>query len=95
MQKIVINKCYGGFGLSHKALSKYTELKGVCNPADFWEGEISRNDPILVQVVEEFGNAANGSYTELKVVEIPDGVEWVVEEYDGQEWIAEKHRTWR
>jgi hypothetical protein len=30
----------------------------------------------------------------LKVVEIPDGVKWQIEEYDGSEWVAEKHRTW-
>lgn len=27
--KIVINKCYGGFGLSCKAVMKYAELKGI------------------------------------------------------------------
>jgi len=30
----------------------------------------------------------------LKIVDIPDGVEWEIEEYDGMEWVAEKHRTW-
>ena len=28
MKEIVINKCYGGFGLSHKAIMRYAELKG-------------------------------------------------------------------
>lgn len=28
MQEIVINKCFGGFGLSPKAYSRYLELKG-------------------------------------------------------------------
>ena len=27
--KIVINACFGGFGLSHKGIMKYAELKGV------------------------------------------------------------------
>ena len=27
--KIVINICYGGFGLSHKGMMKYAELKGL------------------------------------------------------------------
>lgn len=51
--------------------------------------------PILVKVIEEMGEKANGQHTTLKVVEVPDAVEWTVEEYDGSEWIAEKHRTWR
>ena len=28
MKKVVINDCYGGFGLSHKGLMRYAELKG-------------------------------------------------------------------
>jgi hypothetical protein len=55
---------------------------------------IERNDPALVQTVEELGKRANGSHADLKVVEIPDGVEFQIEEYDGLEWVAEVHKTW-
>jgi len=55
---------------------------------------IERDDPVLVQVVEELGKEANGKYAKLKIVEIPDDVEYIIQEYDGLEWIAEKHRTW-
>lgn len=55
---------------------------------------IARDDPILIQVVEELGEASWGGAAELKVVEIPDDVEWEIEEYDGQEWVSEVHRTW-
>lgn len=51
----------------------------------------SRADPDLVRVVEELGTLAGSS---LKVVEIPDNIEWDIHEYDGIEWVAEKHRTW-
>ena len=27
--KVVINRCYGGFGLSHEAVMRYFEIKGV------------------------------------------------------------------
>ena len=56
--------------------------------------EMKRDDPLLVQVVEELGDAANGQYARLRVVEIPADVEWTIEEYDGYEHIAEEHRTW-
>lgn len=126
--KIVINACHGGFGLSHKAVMRYFEIKGqtvypekiALNQYDaddddsvfsywkYWTSEsddrqqvdsileydILRNDSALVQVVEELGESANGQYSKLKVIEIPDDVEWCVEEYDGSEWVAEKHRTW-
>lgn len=29
MKKIVINKCYGGFGLSYKAVMRYAEIKDI------------------------------------------------------------------
>ena len=54
-----------------------------------------RDDPVLIQVVEELGSGANGRCANLKIVEIPDDVEWEIEEYDGNEWVAEKHRTWQ
>ena len=31
---------------------------------------------------------------ELKVVEIPDGVDYIITEYDGLEQIEETHRVW-
>ena len=69
----------------------YNEAFGKQN---FSYYDIARNDPALVQVVEEMGDKANGDHATLKVVEIPDDVEWQIDEYDGSEWVAEKHRTW-
>lgn len=54
----------------------------------------SREDPLLIQVVEELGSAANGSCASLKIVEIPDDMEYEIAEYDGNEHVAERHRTW-
>jgi hypothetical protein len=89
--KIVINTCHGGFGLSNTALALFNERAGVIITT---EDDIKRNNPILVEIVEQLGEAADGFFSALKVVEIPDDVEWGIEEYDGNEWIAEKHRTW-
>ena len=60
----------------------------------FEDREIPRNDPALVEVVEKLGEAAYGFAANLKIVEIPEDVDWYVEENDGREWVAEKHRTW-
>jgi hypothetical protein len=135
--KIVINKCYGGFGLSDAGMMRYAEIKGITlypedasygktyytvppelrqpdigdgfyklpleerikynitsNGERLWSGDIERDDPALVQVVEELGDESGGGYAELSVVEIPDDVIWEIEEYDGKEWVAEQHRTW-
>lgn len=145
--KVVINRCYGGFGLSEAAYEKliewgvpvrkymdqerdevtglfkeqplndgevifdreltpkgedrlndlYWEFKGRSKMTgrywDCWTRE-SRSHPLVVRLVEEMGKAANGECAELKVVEIPDGLEYHIDEYDGIEHIAENHRTW-
>jgi hypothetical protein len=31
----------------------------------------------------------------LTIVDIPDDIEWQIEEYDGMEWVAEVHRIWQ
>jgi hypothetical protein len=60
------------------------------------QNKIQRNDDLLVSIVQELGTDANdGTYSKLKVVEIPDDVQFIIQDYDGCEWIAEKHRTWR
>lgn len=82
--KIVINCRHGGFGLSEEAKAKLAEYGGTQE----------RNCPKLVRVVEELGAKAGDSYADLKVVEIPDDVDWIIQEYDGAEWVAERHRTW-
>lgn len=82
--KIVINKCYGGFGLSEEA-QKFLGKD--------WNGE--RADLALIQCVEKLGSKVNTDYSKLTIIEIPDGIEYEIEEYDGIEWVAEKHRTWQ
>ena len=93
MRKIVINSCYGGFGLSEVGETLYKERVGITDP-EWWYLDISRDDPVLVQLVEEFGQDVQSKYAKLKVVEIPDDVQWEIAEYDGIEWVAEQHRTW-
>ena len=78
---IVINACFGGFNLSEDAYDRYRELGGTGESA--WD--ISRNDPLLIQVVREMGMAADGPHSELNIVSIPNDVDWTIEEYDGSE----------
>lgn len=53
-----------------------------------------RDDPILIEVVEELGEEACGSCASLNVIEIPDDVSWEISEYDGYEKVEERHRSW-
>lgn len=110
--KVVINSCYGGFGLSNEAVLMYAELKGIQfeevedhgyyflywidreKNECFYEGDLDRSDPALVEVVETLGEDSFGSCARLKIVEVPDDVQWEIAEYDGAEWVAESHSTW-
>jgi hypothetical protein len=94
--KVVINSCHGGFSLSDAAIARYLELADltITNTDEFYDRDIPRDDAALIQVVEEMGSMANGSFAILKIVEIPNDVNWYIEDYDGDEWVAERHRTW-
>lgn len=152
MKKVVINRCFGGFSLSPKAIKRLAELQGrkcyffkhglktdaytilneaentmffsafdIDNPNDLFSTKDwnkmsteerqaqnalyrkhildsrpeNRECPLLVKVVEELGDEANGQCAKLAIVEIPDNIKYSIEEYDGNEHIAEEHATWR
>lgn len=139
--KVVINKCFGGFGLSLDALLELVKSKSECvevhdekeyfgsdreedailrRREPFKEGFTTdvmgmylfkagkvymlkdrsekelRCHPDLVGVVERLGQAANGSYAALEIIEIPfEGTDgWYIDEYDGQERINGDHPSW-
>ena len=87
--KVVINVCFGGYALSPKAY----EYLGLEWDGCGYEYCDDRTNPKLVECVEKLGEEA-GYDTKLKVVEIPNDIEWEIMEYDGNEWVAEKHRIW-
>ncbi len=81
---------------------KPTEWERYCSytadgePVSAGGKDIPRHDPVLIQIIEEMKEAAAvGCYCTLKLVDIPDGVEYIIQTADdGTEWVAEKHRTW-
>lgn len=90
MTKVVINCCFGGYSLSKEAY----EFLGLEWDEFGFEFEDDRTNPKLVECVETLKEKANGECAQLKVVEVPDGVEWYIHDYDGDEEIHEKHRVW-
>ena len=55
-----------------------------------------RTDLYLIEVVKELGKEANGFYSDLKIVEIPDELadNYIIENYDGYETLHEKVQIW-
>lgn len=58
------------------------------------DGGYDRTSAYLIRAVETLKEKANGSLAKLKVVEIPDGIDYYISDYDGVESIHEKHRVW-
>ena len=136
--KVILNKCYGGFGVSQEAYELYAKKKGIelftyklecvndkpiyrktdtgssifaiTFTKDFGDCiELSddnsekyclelrgshREDPVLIEVVEELGDRASGRFSKLVVVDIPDGMEYEIDDYDGVETLHEKVKKW-
>lgn len=100
MTEVVYNACYGGFGLSNEAILLYVKLmkekNGIdceVNKYDYGEKEMlyldtepSRHDPILVEVVKNLGDEANGFCANLKISTI-SGSLYRIGEYDGLETV--------
>lgn len=57
------------------------------NSLYFSVSDIERNDPYLVQVVEELGDDASDSYAKLRIENIPTGTLYRIDEYDGLETV--------
>jgi hypothetical protein len=49
--------------------------------------DIKRHDRILVQVIKELGQAANGDCAKLKIETVPVGTAYRIDEYDGYESV--------
>ena len=102
--KVVINNSFAEFEVNGKCV-KSLEIKGY-EIGDFIENEtfginsdnefMYRSHKDFIDTLEAIG-LENASYyqNKLKIVEIPDDIEWTIQNEDGIEWIAEKHRTWR
>jgi len=102
MIKVVYNNCFGGFSLSKIAAERLVELgmeemkfelaqrnkPSMLFMTDSFGTNIDRHDPRVVQVVEEFGDKASGSFAKLKIA-IVYGNRYRIDEYDGRESVVE------
>lgn len=98
--KIAINKCFGGFGVTEEVIREAglgdmpwltnSNFDISSNNCEAW-----RADPRLIAAIEKIGvEKAGDHYAALKIVTIPEGVNWRIAEYDGMEHIYEVHREW-
>ena len=74
--KVVLNKMFGGFSLSHKFCDVYPQFNCYGEDQDNQE---------LIKCIEEFGiNNAQGINAEFEIVELPsETTDYYIDEYDG------------
>lgn len=87
MKKVLINRCFGGFQLSKKAFDLFNERSETKADFNFQVAEYHRDDPILIDIVEELGVEAMDSCSKLVIAEVPDGYDYDVSDYDGIETL--------
>jgi hypothetical protein len=94
MTKVLVSRGFGAgwstWSTASKQVAEYAPVidfieKDYNDPADLTE-----DHPIIVQMIEDLdidGFYAGGA-SDLEVVEIPDGVRYLIREYDGAESIV-------
>lgn len=92
----------GDFGINYHFKGPFPDGITVENAVEhidelddsYWyDRYVDRDDPILVQVVEELGEKADGSFARLAIAEVEGP--YRIDEYDGQESVMEpKDYTW-
>lgn len=100
--KVLINARIGGFGLSDELLGSlkltepdYLSWNKILGVEDThwvaWRASYK-----LIMAVEMLGlEASADEYCRLKIVEIPNDVDWRIGSNEmGQEWVYEVHRIW-
>lgn len=96
---MVINTCFGGFGLSQRAAEEVFRRKNIPYALEKFGSRVypladgktvdeyvPRNDADLVAVVREMGQAANGDLADLKIKSVTISIS--TDNYDGKETIV-------
>jgi hypothetical protein len=97
MQVVINTQQFGTFSISNKAIEyiqKKIKLKKDKQSIGCYAFDCDRSNPLLIEAVKKLKNEAHGAYSVLKIVEIPDDIEWEITAVNGVEIIREKHRIW-
>ena len=100
--KIAVNKDWGGFGVSKAVYDElgfkwdgygYIDNEKLGIKSDNWDEY--RTDFRLIAAIEKVGiEHASGELACVRIITIPDGIEWEIDNYDGIETVHEVHRSW-
>jgi hypothetical protein len=93
--EIMFNASYGGFSFSKAAMEEYQKR---CPEKDWIEDwKMDRHDPVMVRIVKEMGNRANGSFSNIQLQKIQSDFlhHYKISEYDGLENVVIDYNAYR
>ena len=103
--EILLNGAFGGFSLSKEAVAKYNEKLREINPEHkdlrdrdyILQSYQHRMNPILINIVKELGDKANGKHCKLYIESFNSEFKNYIKihEYDGQEDIEIDTNSYR
>jgi len=92
---VMYNTCYGGFSLSEAAVAEYRRR---CPEAVHVSARnVERHDPVMVQIVREMQEKANGMCAKIELERIPAEYQnhYEIGEYDGLEGVQLQYDKYR
>lgn len=93
MKKIAYNGALGVFDLSDQAIEMLKKLNVKEEYLNRYSN-IKRDNIFLIKVIEELSELSSRNPGDIKIIEIPDDVNWAIIEFDGSEFIVDKDRVW-
>ncbi len=97
---VAINTCFGGFTLSKKAVEELCKRIGDPNIKSYSfdsSQKYPRHHPILIEVIKELGEEADGSFSEIEIEYIEEIYKdyYSISEYDGNEGVIINYQKYK
>lgn len=96
MIKVAINTSDIGISLSLEGLARFIEIcpNHPCildiDDLEIDIDAIDRHDPVLIQVIEELGEKANGDFTNFKIIKLEDSEYEIISRDNSEKIITKK-----
>ena len=86
--KVVINNCYGGFGISSECVKYLKDKYNIDVDIEYYSDYDKRTSVELIDAIETLGeDRCSDRYAELKIIECSED-DYVIGEYDGLETLS-------
>ncbi len=94
--EVMYNASYGGFGFSKEAKQLYCREMNVPEESVRFS-RFSRTDPVMIRIVKDLGERANGNFSNicLERIDVKYENHFYIEEYDGYECVKIDYKEFK